>query len=176
MSDEGLRLDMSRQRRPAGRAYYQITEDLRRRFTELAETQTYRSIADEFERRVGYRPDPSSFSHIKNRAYGTSRIADDLARIFGWPRPPRVGVYDEAFSVGDRLLRELHERSPEAYQKVLEYAEMHLRTQRDIVTLRGTEDVTDAASELLNDENHSDGGTKTHARRTDTRMRSKRKR
>src|SRR5687768_32006 len=124
MEWERIQWDMSRQRRPAGRAYYTITDDLRRRFVELAQKKTYREIADDFEKAVGYRPDVSSFSHIKNRTHATSRIADDLAKLYGWPRPPRVGLYDDSFVVGDRVLRELLELSSERYDAVIEYAKM----------------------------------------------------
>lgn len=167
MEWERLQWDMSRQRRPAGRAYYTVTDDLRRRFVELSQTKTYREIADEFERAVGYRPDVSSFSHIKNRTHATSRIADDLAKLYGWPRPPRVGLYDDAFAVGDRVLRELHERSPERYAAVLEYAEMHLREQQAISKIRGTEEIR----ELPTDKSSDGDGEKTPSGRRRRRTR-----
>jgi len=166
MEWERIQWDMSRQRRPAGRAYYTVTDDLRRRFVELSQSKTYREIADDFEKAVGYRPDVSSFSHIKNRTHATSRIADDLAKLYGWPRPPRVGIYDDAFAVGDRVLRELLEASPERYDAVVEYAKMHLREQQAVSKIRGTEEIRELPAVERDDDGESSAPAGRRRRRT----------
>lgn len=166
MGWERLQWDMARQRRPAGRAYYTITDDFRRRFAELAQTKNYQQIADDFEKAVGYRPDVSSFSHIKNKTHATSRIADDLAKLYGWPRPPRVGIYDDAFSDGDRVFRDLHDASPDRYAAVVEYAKMHLREQQAIRSIRGTEEIPELEPVKGDDENDESPPPTRRRRRT----------